>query len=386
MKNAFPTILFIYPGQAREARLTEIESGAAPRDFFYGYPHIRDAGFNVAIGNSRKDPDSLHGLALLGYERLRNRAINFGLASSRVMALADEISAHDIALSFNDFFSLSMGLYHHRIRGRIQGRTRLLGGFHGLSDLVDRVPPMLRGYARARILHAVRGLDHLFFSGEVDREVAIEMYGIPRDKTTYYPFGVDIDFWHPAPEQSPPDAGVLSVGSDPSRDFDTLIQAAIPNPTRIITRLNVTAPADKPNIEIVRGSLFGSNITDKMLRDLYQQARCVVVPLKNVWQPTGCSVTLQAMACGKPVVVSEIKGLWDPDLMKSGDNCILVPPGDPQALNEAVFALEHDPQLRRRLGQAARRTVEKHFSIARMNTALEAMIRQQANTFSHFNI
>ena len=367
------SVLFIYPGQARSVRLKDIETGQAPKDFFYGYPHIRDAGFKVHIGNSRKDPGGIAGQTLLAYERLRNRTINFGLASSRVIALADEISAFDIALSFNDFFSLSMGLYRHHIKGD----TRILGGFHGLSDLVDRVPAVLRGYAKSRIARAIDGLDHLFFSGEIDREVAIEMYGIPRDKTTYYPFGVDTDFWHPEAKPSHND-DVLSIGSDPSRDFDTLLSAKIDNPVRIITRLNVTVPKNRPNVEIVRGSLFGSEITDVMLRELYQQAQIIVVPLKDVWQPTGCSVSLQAMACGKPVIVSNIKGLWDQDLMKSGENCLLVPPGNPQVLSEAVRALNQDAELRLRLGLAARKTAEKDFSISRMNNALETMIRQQA--------
>jgi len=372
--NQLPSILFIYPGTLRARRLVGLKTGEAPEDFFYGYIHISEQGFPAAIGDSRKDPKGIYARTALTYERLRNRTINFGLTSSRVIALADEISAYDMALSFNDFFSLSMGLYRHHIKGN----TRLLGGFHGLADLVDRVPPLLRGYAKSRILRAIDGLDHLFFSGEVDREVAIEMYGIPRDKTTYYPFGIDADFWRPAPEQVA-HAGVLSIGSDPSRDFETLINADIDGPVRIITRLNVTAPTNRPNIEIVRGSLFGSEITDVMLRELYQQAQCVVVPLKDVWQPTGCSVSLQAMACGKPVVISKIKGLWDQNLMQSGENCILVPPHDPQALSEAVRTLEQDEALRVRLGHAARKTVEEHFAIARMNSALEAMIRQQAD-------
>lgn len=370
---SLPSVIFIYPGEARQARLKEIDTGQSPKDFFYGYPYIRDLGFKVAIGNSRKDPVGLYNTVLLAFERFRNRYTNFGLASSRVIALSDEISQFDIALSFNDFFSLSMGLY----RSHIQAETLLLGGFHGLSDLPERVPAVLRSYAIKRITRALEGLDHLFFSGETDREVAIKIFSIPREKTSYYPFGVDADFWHPAQSVSPHD-GILSVGSDPSRDFETLINAGSGDHIRIITRLNIQAPKNMPNIEIVRGSLFGSEITDVMLRELYQKAKIVVVPLKDVWQPTGCSVTLQAMACGKPVILSQIKGLWDTDILKSGKNCLLVPPGDPQALGEALRQLEDDADLRQRLGEAARQTVVQHFSISRMELALENIIRTQA--------
>ena len=105
--SLLPSVIFIYPGEARKGRLQEIETGEAPKDFFYGYPHIRNLGFRVAIGNSRQNPEQFFGKLLLTYERIRNRYINFGLASSRVLALADEISRYDLALSFNDFFSLS---------------------------------------------------------------------------------------------------------------------------------------------------------------------------------------------------------------------------------------------------------------------------------------
>lgn len=368
-----PSVLFIYPGAARKARLGAIETGEAPKDFFYGYTHIRDLGFKVAIANSRQNPRGTWGAALLLYERARNRLLNFGLASSRVIALAEEISQYEMALSFNDFFSLSMGLYRHHIKGN----TILLGGFHGLSDLPDRVPPILRRYATNRIKRALDGLDHLFFSGEIDREVAIEKFAIPREKTSYYPFGVDADFWHPG-QSTPSHRGILSVGSDPSRDFETLIDADVTDDIRIITRLNIQAPVNKPNIEIVRGNLNASPITDISLRELYQNAKVVVVPLKNVWQPTGCSVTLQAMACGKPVVISRIKGLWDQDILKSGTNCILVPPGDSKALGEALRHLNNDADLCARLGKEARKTVEQHFTISRMETALEGIIRAQS--------
>lgn len=368
-----PSVLFIYPGEARGDRIDAIETRQSPKDFFYGYTHIRDLGFKVAIGNSRKDPTGILGRTVLLYERARNRILNFGFASSRVMALAEDISQFDIALSFNDFFSLSMGLY----RGHIKGASLLLGGFHGLSDLPSRVPPLFKGYAINKITRAIEGLDHLFFSGEVDREVAIKMFGIPREKTSYYPFGVDADFWRPS-ESTTAQHGILSIGSDPSRDFETLINTDIEDNIRIITRLNIPTPTHKSNIEIVRGSLNNSPITDVALCELYQNAKIIVVPLKDVWQPTGCSVTLQAMACGKPVIISQIKGLWDTDVLKSGENCLLVPPGDTQALSKAIRRLENDADLRRHLGEAARRTVEQHFTISRMENALEQIIRAQA--------
>lgn len=111
-----------------------------------------------------------------------------------------------------------------------------------------------------------------------------------------------------------------------------------------------------------------------MLRDLYRSAAVVAVPVRDVFQPSGYSVALQAMACGKPVVLSRNKGLWDTEVLESGQNCILVPPGDPGALAGAVHRLQSDESLRMRMGEAARQTAVAHFGLLRMEDALTELV------------
>jgi glycosyltransferase involved in cell wall biosynthesis len=61
------------------------------------------------------------------------------------------------------------------------------------------------------------------------------------------------------------------------------------------------------------------------------------------------------MAAGLPVVASRIGQLTE--LIQDGENGILVPPGDPQALARALDKLYRDPLLCKRLGTKARQTV-----------------------------
>ena len=61
------------------------------------------------------------------------------------------------------------------------------------------------------------------------------------------------------------------------------------------------------------------------------------------------------MAAGLPVVASRIGQLEK--LIESGTNGLLVPPGDPVALAEALEKLQADPSMRRQLGENARRLV-----------------------------
>jgi glycosyltransferase involved in cell wall biosynthesis len=73
----------------------------------------------------------------------------------------------------------------------------------------------------------------------------------------------------------------------------------------------------------------------------------------------------QAMACAVPVIASDIGGI--PEVVRrSGENGLLVPPGDVPALTEAMSALVRDESLRERLGQAARRRVLSQYTVERM--------------------
>jgi glycosyltransferase involved in cell wall biosynthesis len=63
-------------------------------------------------------------------------------------------------------------------------------------------------------------------------------------------------------------------------------------------------------------------------------------------------VLLDALAMGKPVVVSDVAGARDYVIDRT--TALLVPPGDPQAMAEALTELRRDRALRTRLGAAAR--------------------------------
>ncbi len=359
----------LFPTVVREKRLVEAKSGDSPRDFFYGGLSLRDRGLDVIFGNSRKDPNgALARLRLIG-ERGRNRLINFGLSRQRIAALKPDTDQWSLALSFTDAFSISLGRY----RNILPPDLRLAGGFHGLCDMVEEVKPAFRGYARRHIRLGLKGLDHLFFFGDADRHEAIRRYGIPEEKTSLFLFGVDLDLWRPDTAVEEQDL-VLAVGSDPKRDYQTLLAASFNAPLRILTRLPLDVAAGRRDVEIVRGNYHGSPVTDLGLRDLYRAAAVVAVPVRDVFQPSGYSVTLQAMACGKPVVLTRTKGLWDPELFVSGQNCLLVEPGNPSAFGAAVERLLDDASLRRRIGEAARETARRHFTLERMNDSLEALI------------
>jgi glycosyltransferase involved in cell wall biosynthesis len=61
---------------------------------------------------------------------------------------------------------------------------------------------------------------------------------------------------------------------------------------------------------------------------------------------------IEAMALGRPCVVTSVGGV--PEVLRDGSQGLLVPPGDPGALAAGLLHLLQDPELRARLGPAAR--------------------------------
>ena len=76
---------------------------------------------------------------------------------------------------------------------------------------------------------------------------------------------------------------------------------------------------------------------------------------------------LEAMAASRPVVATDVGGT--PDAVQEGTTGLLVRPGDPSGLAEAILRLHREPALRGRLGNAAQ-------AAARAGYSAEAVIRQ----------
>jgi glycosyltransferase involved in cell wall biosynthesis len=79
-------------------------------------------------------------------------------------------------------------------------------------------------------------------------------------------------------------------------------------------------------------------------------------------------VLMEAMSCGLPVVASRLSGI--PELVEHEQSGLLVTPGRPDELADALARLAEDPDLRRRLGTAGRATIERDFDLRTNATKL----------------
>jgi glycosyltransferase involved in cell wall biosynthesis len=86
------------------------------------------------------------------------------------------------------------------------------------------------------------------------------------------------------------------------------------------------------------------------------------------------NVLVEAMAVGTPVVATPVSGI--PELIEDGDNGLLVPPENPEALADALLRVRDDAELAGRLTSAARATVAERFDGDRLARELATLFEE----------
>jgi glycosyltransferase involved in cell wall biosynthesis len=96
---------------------------------------------------------------------------------------------------------------------------------------------------------------------------------------------------------------------------------------------------------------------------------------------------MEAAACGRPIVTTDLPGCRDAVI--PGFTGLLVPPRDPEALADALQRLICDDNMRRTLGENARRDAEARFSDEAINGRIldlcDQLLQREAGTTSFVN-
>ncbi|MCA1572687.1 MAG: glycosyltransferase family 4 protein [Chloroflexi bacterium] len=103
-------------------------------------------------------------------------------------------------------------------------------------------------------------------------------------------------------------------------------------------------------------------------------ADLTVAVLPSLREAQGISI-LEAMARRRPVVASAVGGI--PEVITSGVDGLLVPPGDPAGLADAIGSLLASPALRERIGEAGYQTVRDRFSIEAQVKRIEVVYDEE---------
>jgi colanic acid/amylovoran biosynthesis glycosyltransferase len=116
-------------------------------------------------------------------------------------------------------------------------------------------------------------------------------------------------------------------------------------------------------------------LNDEHVRDEILAARALVLPSFAEGLPI---VLMEAMALKRPVISTHVAGI--PELLRSGESGWLVPPGDVEALVNAMRAcLNASPDLLRRMGQAGRKRIIAQHDIKNQAAQLALLFQRAGN-------
>lgn len=154
----------------------------------------------------------------------------------------------------------------------------------------------------------------------------------------YIPHGVDTRFFFPDASKRKENT-LLFVGQH-LRDFDAF-NYAIPRLVDKIPNLEVNVVVKQKFQEKIKTHKkvnFFSGLDDEKLREMYQKASLLFLPLTDV---TACNSILEAMACGLPIVTTDLEGNRGYGLNEH--NSFLVPKNDFSGLVDiTVSAMNKD--------------------------------------------
>ena len=90
---------------------------------------------------------------------------------------------------------------------------------------------------------------------------------------------------------------------------------------------------------------------------------------------------LEAMAAKVPVVATSVGGI--PEVIRDGENGLLVPPNNSEKLAEKISFVLNEPEYGKRLADAAYQDILKNFSIQHVTKEIERIYLELLNSKSH---
>jgi len=310
--------------------------GADPRTYrkgddigcLYGYHHAESDEFRLTYSEDARESKPVRLVrralkALAGFDMIhtwRNR---------EQILNADVVWTH----TEHEHLAVALLLMLHGQRFRHRAAPLLLAQSIWLLDKWPGYGMLRRWFyrklvARADVLTTHSSVNAALCRRYLQRDATQVFYGL---NTSDFPVRQP-DAWQP---HTP--LRVAAIGNDRDRDWRTLIEA-FGNDARyevkLATRRRIPASLHAPNVEIASASGIAKQ------RDLYAWADVIVVPLRHNSHVSGLTVTLEAAAVGKPMIVSDVGGLSD---YFPHDTAAYVPAFDAQAMRQAADRIVADP-------------------------------------------
>ena len=245
-------------------------------------------------------------------------------------------------------------------------RGRIVGVEHGKLLAAGNLPPArrLKDHLERRLGARFRAVD-VGVSDFMVREMRRHPHA-PLVRRIYN--GVDTQLFTPSAKAVAAGSGSIVVGAAarliPGKGIEHLLRAVAQlRDTNVRVEIAGDGPQREALVEFADQlgvqDIVSFRGTMQAMPEFWRACDLAVVPSDTF--ESFSMATLEAMACGVPVIATEIGGI--PEVLGDGECGTLVPPGDPTALATAIRAYATDPDLRRRHADAAQKRARLSFNM-----------------------
>jgi glycosyltransferase involved in cell wall biosynthesis len=266
------------------------------------------------------------------------------------------------------------------------------GWLLGIAGRLARVPLIIRtrhidvDYPNRRLSrHAYTTLaDHVLTTSEKIRKHFQEMFGLPDDRISTVPTGIDPELFSPSGAKADffagdqPLVGMISVLRSWKGHATFLEAAAQLKASGFDGRFVIVGDGPKrPEIEQkIRELNLGDVVTlaghREDVPEILRTLNVLVIPsTKHEGIP---QIGLQALACKTPVIGSDVGGI--PEIIRDGETGRIFPAQNAQALSAAIRETLDKPEKTRARCERGRMMVETGYSLDAMLDKLDALYRR----------
>ncbi len=286
--------------------------------------------------------------------------------------LKEFIRRHDLRVVHSHDFTMAV---YGAAAARSLGRRHIIT-FHGGLDM------LARWRRRTAIRWAMRSSAATVAVSAATQRIFSQRLGVPAARFAVIPNGISVTAGKPASTRQefairPEELVILAVGNVMAVKGHPVLVEALARlvggeiPWRLIVAGDVR-DAGPPIRSILADNPLSGRVHLPGLRSdvpaLLAAADLFVMPSLSEGLPLAL---LEAMFAGRAIVASAVGGI--PEVIRDGQDGLLVPANDPAALAAALRRLLVDPALRRRLGESARTRAAEHYAIGAMTDAYERL-------------
>jgi glycosyltransferase involved in cell wall biosynthesis len=255
------------------------------------------------------------------------------------------------------------------IAARLSSVPNIINSITGLGYIFSDAGISLQRVVKLLYRNGLKNT-RVIFQNPDDLDIFVKNGLITADQAFLIPgSGVDLDIFHPSPEPVSDPVIMLAGRLLRSKGVPEFVKAAqqiraeglcarfvivgepyLDNPDSI--------QLDELNSWQKEGIIEAWGWHDDMADVI---AKTSIVCLPTTYKEGLPRLLLEAGACGRPVVATDIPGCRV--IVRTGENGLLIPPGDITALVVALKTLIQNPDLRHKMGVRGRQIVEQEFSV-----------------------